>query len=83
MQIYLVQGHVKQAEKPYTARIWCSSQAQAASARSRLRSDLNVAREDIRTTAVDLDTRATFRSLRRRERALAAWAWELHQMRAV
>lgn len=57
MQIYLVQGHVKQAEKPYTARIWCSSQAQAANARSRLRSDLNVAREDIRTTAVDLDTR--------------------------
>ena len=57
MQIYLVQGHVKQAEKPYTARIWCSSQAQAASARSRLRSDLNVARDDIRTTAVDLDTR--------------------------
>ena len=57
MQIYLVQGHVKQAEKPYTARIWCSSQAQAASARSRLRSDLSVARDDIRTTAVDLDTR--------------------------
>ena len=58
MKLYLVEALVTPAETtPYVARTWVASQAEAASARARYTSELGVARKDIRTTALDVDTR--------------------------
>ena len=57
MKLYIVEAPVKEAATPYWARTWTTSQSEAATVRARYTSDLGVARKDIRTTAVDVDTR--------------------------
>lgn len=57
MKLYLVEAFVAQADSPYVARTWVVSQAEAASTRARYTSELGVARKDIRTIALDVDTR--------------------------
>ena len=57
MKLYLIEALVTPAETtPYVARTWTVSQAEAASTRARYTS-LGVARKDIRTNALDVDTR--------------------------
>ena len=58
MKLYLIEALVTPAETtPYVARTWVVSQAEAASARARYTSKLDVARKNIRTSALDVDTR--------------------------
>ena len=58
MKLYLIEALVTPAETtPYVARTWAVSQAEAASTRARYTSELGVARKDIRTNALDVDTR--------------------------
>lgn len=57
MKLYIVEAPVKEASTPYWKRTWTASNSDAASIRARYTSDLGVARKDIRTTAVDVDTR--------------------------
>lgn len=57
MKLYLVEAPVKAAEPSYWARTWVTSQAEAAATRARYMSELEVARKDIRTTPMEIDTR--------------------------
>lgn len=57
MKLYIIEAPVKAAETPYWARTWVASQSEAGATRSRYMKDLDVARKDIRTTAVEVDTR--------------------------
>ncbi len=57
MKLYIVEAPVKEAATPYWTRTWVASQGDAATTRARYTSDLGVARKDIRTTAVEVDTR--------------------------
>lgn len=58
MKLYLIEALVTPAETtPYVARTWVVSQAEAASTRARYTAELGVARKDIRTNALDVDTR--------------------------
>lgn len=57
MKLYIVEAPVKEAAAPYWARTWATSQSEAATVRARYTSDLGVARKDIRTSAVEVDTR--------------------------
>lgn len=57
MKLYIIEAPVKEAATPYWARTWTTSQSEAAAIRARYTSDLGVARKDIRTSAVEVDTR--------------------------
>lgn len=57
MKLYLIEAFVAKADTPYVARTWAVSRAEAASTRARYTSELGVARKDIRTNALDVDTR--------------------------
>ena len=57
MKLYLVEAPIDNAEPPYWARTWVASQGEAASVRARYTSQLSVPRKDIRTTAIEVDTR--------------------------
>ena len=57
MKLYIVEAPVKDAEPAYWARTWVTSQSEAAATRARYIPDLDVARKDIRTAAVEVDTR--------------------------
>lgn len=57
MKLYLIEAPVNNTEFPYWARTWAASQGEAAATRARYTSVLNVPRKDIRTTAIEVDTR--------------------------
>lgn len=57
MKLYCVEAPIKSAEVPYWARAWVTSGAEASKTRSRYTGELEVARKDIRTTEVEVDTR--------------------------
>ena len=57
MKLYLIEAPVDNAETPYWARTWVASQGEAAATRARYTSTLSVPRKDIRTTAIEVDTR--------------------------
>ena len=57
MKLYLIEAPVDNAETPYWARTWAASQSEAAATRARYTSTLSVPRKDIRTTAIEVDTR--------------------------
>ena len=57
MKLYLIEAPVNNTEFPYWARTWVASQGEAAATRARYTSVLNVPRKDIRTTAIEVDTR--------------------------
>ena len=57
MKLYLIEAPVNNTEFPYWARTWVASQGEAAAARARYTSTLTVPRKDIRTTAIEVDTR--------------------------
>ena len=57
MNLYIIEAPVKEAEPMYWAREWVASQSDAGAVRKRFQTELNVSRADIRTTAVEVDTR--------------------------
>ena len=57
MKLYIVEAPVKDTATPYWARTWVASKGDASAARARYTSELGVARKDIRTTDVEVDTR--------------------------
>ena len=57
MKLYIVEAPVKDTATPYWARTWVASKGDAAAARARYTAELSVARKDIRTSEVEVDTR--------------------------
>lgn len=57
MKLYLVEAPVNDGEFRYWARTWAASQSGAAAVRASYTSNLGVARKDIQTTAIHIDTR--------------------------
>lgn len=57
MKLYLVEAPINSASPQEWARTWTVSSADAAKTRARYTADLGIARKDIRSTPVTIDTR--------------------------